>query len=88
MLLFVEFGLLERRLDDSNYESLTQSIKRKEKNMNDVLITDAATVDTENDTGSDTDIDNNNDILISKVTWNEHGLQSTYGDMNGLQQIN
>jgi len=47
-----------------------------------------ATVDTENDTYSDTDIDTDNDTLIQKVTWNKHGLQSTYGDTNGLQQIN
>ena len=56
--------MLERRLDNSNYER---------------------SVDTENDTDSDTDIDTDNDTLIQKVTWNEYGLQSTYGDMNSLQ---
>ena len=29
-----------------------------------------------------------NDTLIKKLTWNEHGLQSNYGDVNGLQHIN
>ena len=78
------WGVLERRLDDSNYDRLTQSTKGKDnKNMNDVSITDA-TVDNKNDTDSDTD----NDTSIKKLTWNEHGLQSNYGDVNGQQQIN
>ena len=51
--------------------------------MNDVSIVDA-TVDNKNDTDSDTD----NDTSIKKITWDEHGLQSTYGNVNGIQQIN
>ena len=77
--------LLEQRLDDSNYESLTQSSKRKEQRNDDVSIIDT-TVDTDFDT--DTTInDDTNDIDNSNknLTWNVHGLRSTYSDMNGLQ---
>ena len=55
--------------------------------MNEVSVADA-TVDNNNDSDSDTIIDTNNDTSIKKLTWNEHGLQSNYGDVNGLQQIN
>ena len=64
---------------------MTQSSKRKEKRNKDVSDTNS-TADTNIDT--DTDTINDNNTSNQKVTWNEHGLQSTYGDMNGLQQIN
>lgn len=41
----------------------------------------------DNDTTMDNDT-NDNDTSNKKLTWNKHGLQSTYNDMNGLQQIN
>ena len=72
--------MLERLLDDLNYESLTKLTKRKD----DVLITDT-TVDT--DTSSDNDTINDNDNNMSNKR-NAHGLQCTYGDRNSLQQIN
>ena len=72
--------MLEHRLEDPNYKSLTKSSKRKD----DVSITDAKV-----DTDSDNDIinDNDNNTLNKKVTWNEHGFQSAYSDINGLHQI-
>ena len=71
--------MLERRLDDRNYEGLTKSTKRKDG----VLITDA-TVDT--DTSSDNDIINDNDSDNNTSNKRiDHGLQSIYGDRNGLQ---
>ena len=73
-------GMLERRLDNSNYESLTKSKKRKD----DVLITDT-TVNTNTSSDNDTINDSANNMSNKR---NGHGLQSTYGDRNGLQQIN
>ena len=63
------WGVLERRLDDQNYDSLTKTTKQKEEtkkkndDVNDVLITDAkldAVIDTDitkmnNDTIHDND---------------------------------
>ena len=83
-------GVLERRLDDSNYERLTQSTKRKDnKNMNDVSVVDVTVqLNDKNDTDSDTIIDTDNDTSNKQVTWNDHGPQLNYGDMNGIQRIN
>ena len=76
--------MIEQRLEDSNYDHLTQSTKSKDnKNMNDVSIADA-TVDNKNDTNIDTD----NDTSIKKIIWDDHSLQSTHGNLNGIQQIN
>ena len=82
--------LLERKLNNSNYERLTQSIKRKDKkNTNDASVIDATVqLDNKNDTDSDTIIDTDNDTLIKKVALNDHGPQSNYGDVNGIQLIN
>ena len=66
-------GVLEQRLDEFNYESLTQLSKRKEKRNDDVSITDA-TVDTDSDTDNDTDNNTDNDTSNQKMTQNEHGL--------------
>ena len=85
------WGVLQRRLDDSNYERLTQSIKRKaKKNMNDVSVVDATVqldnkkvrLDNKNDTDNDTIIiDTDNDTSKPQVTWVDHGPQQTnYGD--------
>ena len=70
-------GVLERRFGDHNYEGLTKLTKRKE----DVLLTDA-TGDTDTNSDNDTINDNDNDISNGRI---DHGLQSTYGDRNGLQ---
>ena len=81
--------VLERRLDDSNYERLTQSIKRKaKKNMNDVSAVDSTVrLDNKkvrldnNDTDDDTIIDTDNDTSKQHVTWVDHGPQQiNYGD--------
>ena len=75
--------LLERRLYDSNYERLTQSIKRKDKkNMHDVsVVDDTVQLDNKNDTDNDTIIDTDNDTLYKQVTWIDHGPQRiNYGD--------
>ena len=66
-------------MDNLNYESLTKSAKRK-----DDVFTDETT-DTDKSNDNDTINDNSNDILNEKI---DHGLQSTYGDRNGLQIIN
>ena len=78
--------MLERRLDDPNYDSLTQSTKRKEqKEMNDVSVVDLkvrikdSTVQS-NDTNKDTDNDTSN------VTWSNHAQQRTYSDRDDAQQ--
>ena len=63
-------------MDDSNYESWTQSSKRKDKRKDDVSI--------------DTTIDNDtidNDTSNKNMTWNKHDLHSNYGTINDLQQI-
>ena len=76
-------GVLEQRLDDSNYDRLTQSIKRKEqKNMNDVSVVDSKVqLDNKNDTDNDTIIDTDNDTSNKHVTWFDHGPQQiNYGD--------
>ena len=53
-----------------------------------MLIKDT-TVDTDFDTDTTANNDtNDNDNSNNNLTWNVHGLQSTFGDMNGLQQIN
>ena len=82
--------MLERRLDDPNYERLTQSTKRKDKkNMNDVSVVDATVrLDNKNDTDSDTIIDTDNDTSNKQVTWNDHGPQLNCGSMNDIQRIN
>ena len=80
--------MIEQQLYNSSYENLTQSNKRKEKRNDDVLVIDT-TVDTNFD--NDTTINNNindNDNSNKNLTWNVHGFQSTYGDINGLQHIN
>ena len=72
--------MLERRLDNHNYEGLTKSTKRK----GEVSITDA-TVDTDISSDNDTiddDDDNHNNTSNERI---DHGLQSTYGDRNELQ---
>ena len=69
--------MLERRLDDLTYKSLTKSTKRQDA----VLITDTTA---DSDTSSDSDIINDNDNNTSNERI-DHGLQSTYGDRNGLQ---
>ena len=43
-----------------------------------------ATVDTDSDNDTINNNENDNNTLNER---NKHGLQSTYGDMNGLQQI-
>ena len=59
-------GMLERRLDNSNYESLTKSKKRKD----DVLITDT-TVNTNTSSDNDTINDNDNNTSNKRI---DHGL--------------
>ena len=71
-------ALLERQLDDRNYEGLTKPTKRKD----DVSITDA-TVET--DPNDDMIHGNDNNTSNERV---EHGIQSTFGDRNGLHIIN
>ena len=76
-------GVLERRLDDSNYERLTQLIKRKaKKNMNDVSVVDSKVrLHNKNDTDNDTIIDTDNDTSKQHVIWVDHGPQQiNYGD--------
>ena len=83
-------GVLERRLDDSNYDRLTQSIKKKEqKNMNDVSVVDPKVrLDNKNDTDNDTIINTDNDTSNKHVTWFNHGPQIiTYGDGNDTNDI-
>ena len=92
--------MLERRLEDPNYDSLTQSTKRKEKKeMNDVSVvvvdsTVADSIDTvvrpidakvqSNDTNNDTDNDTSNN---NRVTWSEHAQQRiTYGDGDDISE--
>ena len=89
------WGVLERRLDDQNYDSLTKSTKQKEEtkkkndDVNDVSVTDAKL-----DKVDDTDINMNDDDTIHDNDNNqlnertEHGIQTTYGDRNGLWIIN
>ena len=84
--------VLERRLDDPNYDSLTQSTKRKEKKeMNDVSVVVVDSVDTvvrpvaeatvESDTDTnDTDNDPNDNSNDDRVTWSNHAQQRTYSD--------
>ena len=73
--IWLSIYLLERRLDDLNYESLTESTKRK-----DSVSTDK-TADTNINSDNDTVNDNANNILNERI-------QSTSGDRNGLQTIN
>ena len=80
--------LLEQRLDDRNYDGLTQSTNRKDetKRKDDVLITDVKidlTVDA--DTNNDIIQDNDNNISNERI---DHDIQTTYGDRNGLRIIN
>ena len=75
--------MLEQRLEDYNYDRLTQLIKRKEqKNMNDVSAVDSKVrLDNKNDTDNDTIIDTDNDTSNKQVIWFDHGPQQiTYGD--------
>ena len=83
----MSWGVLERRLDDPNYDSLTQSIKRKEqKEMNDVSVVDSKvqiedisnSIVQSNDTNNDTENDTSN------VTWSNHAQQRTYSDGDGV----
>ena len=80
--------LLERRLDDRNYDSLTKSTKGKKEtknDLNDVSITDEV-IDTNINLNDDDNInDNDNNRSNERI---EHGIQTTYGDRNGLQIIN
>ena len=90
--------VLERRLEDPNYDSLTQSTKRKEKKeMNDVSVVVVDSVDTvvrpvaettvESDTDTnDTDNDPNDNSNDDRVTWSNHAQQRTYSDGDGAQQ--
>ena len=74
--------MLEQRLDNQNYDSLTKSTYRKD----DVLITDATVdTDTSNDIINDNDNDSDNNRSNERI---DHGIQTTYGDRNGLQIIN
>ena len=84
--------MLERRLDDQNYNSLTKSTnqkdetKKKNDDVNDESITDAkldAVVDT--DINNDTIHDNDNNQSNERI---DHGIQTTYSDRNGLCIIN
>ena len=91
------WGVLERRLDDPNYDSLTQLTKRKEqKEMNDVSVVDSkvrikdtvgqicdSTVQS-NDTNNDTDNDTSND---NYVTWSNHAQQRTYSDGDDITLV-
>ena len=78
------WGVLERRLDDRNYEGLTKSTNGKDETKKvDVSITDTTT---NNDTSNDTIPDNdNNNISNERI---DHGIQTTYDDRNRLQTIN
>ena len=78
-MLTLTTQVLEQRLDDLNYESLTKSTKRKY----DVSTDETADTDTSSD--NNTTKDNDNNTLNERI---DHGLQSTYGDRKGLQIIN
>ena len=73
-------------MDDGNYEGLTKLTNGKdETKKDDVSIIDTTTnTDTNNDTIHDNNNDDNN-ILSKRIG---HGIQTTYGDRNGLQIIN
>ena len=66
--------LLERRLDDKNYDGLTKTTKRKEEtknDLNDVLITDEV-IDTDINLNDDDNIhDNDNNRSNERI---EHGM--------------
>ena len=82
--------MLERMLEDSNYDCLTQLIKRKEqKKMNDVSVVDSKVqLNDKNDTKDDTNNDTDNDTSKKHVTWFDHGPQRiTYGDGNDTTDI-
>ena len=84
------WGVLERRLEDPNYDSLTQLIKRKgQKKMNDVSVVDSKVqLNDKNDTKDDTNNDTDNDTSKKHVTWFDHGPQQiTYGDGNDTTDI-
>ena len=76
------WGVLERRLDDPNYDSLTQSTKRKEqKEMNDVSVVDSKVRIKDNSTVQSNDTNNDTDNDTSSVKWSNHAQQRiTYGD--------
>ena len=80
--------MLERRLEDPNYDSLTKLIKRKgQKEMNEVSVVDSKVQlnDTKDDTNNDTDNDTSND---NRVTWSKHAQQQiTYGDGDDTTDI-
>ena len=84
-------GVLERRLDGSNYDRLNQSIKRKEqKKMNVVSVVDSKVqLNDKNNTKDDTNNNTDNDTSNEKhVTWFDHGPQRiTYGDGNDTTDI-
>ena len=81
-------GVLERRLEDPNYDSLTQLIKRKgQKEMNDLSVVDSKVQlnDTKDDTNNDTDNVTSND---NRVTWSKYAQQRiTYGDGDDTTDI-
>ena len=67
----------------------TEETKKKNDDVNDVSVTDAkldAVDDTDmNMNDDDTIHDNNNNRSNERI---EHGIQTTYGDRNGLRTIN
>ena len=67
-------GVLERRLDDKNYDGLTKKTKQKDEtknDLNDVLITDEV-IDTDINLNDDDNInDNDNNRSNERI---EHGV--------------
>ena len=81
--------MLEQRLDNQNYDSLTKSTKQKEEtkkkndDVNDVSITDAeldAVDNTDIYLNDDNDIHDNDNYRSNERI--DHGIQTTYGDRN------
>ena len=81
-------GVLERRLDDQNYDSLTQSIKRKdEKIKTELTPLTKVVVETKIDLNdvSLTETENINNININID--NRSKIRSSYGDEDSVTSI-